>query len=140
MSNWSKSNFLQQRDLELWESRDLPNFPPHYPTKCKESSFFLFLLQRFHVLQLHEKSLEAHCNPNVNCCRQFRASCLCTKMVVLWVCTFSEDEMNIPELHHKKTANFLIAFSSASSIFSTRQDILLQKLTDLKMESRRSFT
>ena len=52
MGNSSKSNFLHQRDLELWDSRDLPNFPPPYPTKCQESSIFSFLLQCIYPLQI----------------------------------------------------------------------------------------
>ena len=39
-----------------------------------------------------------------------------------------------------KTPNSLIMFLSVSSISSTMQDILLQKLTELKMEGRMIFT
>ena len=52
MGNSSKSKFPHQRDLELWDSRDLPNFPPLYPTNCQESCIFLFLLQSIEPLQL----------------------------------------------------------------------------------------
>ena len=37
MGNWSKFNFLYQRDLELWDSRDIPKLPPLYPINCQES-------------------------------------------------------------------------------------------------------
>ena len=48
----SKSNILHQRDFELWDSHDLPNFPPLYPINCEEFCFFLFRLLGFHLLQL----------------------------------------------------------------------------------------
>ena len=71
MVNSSKSNFLHQRHLELWESRDFPNFPPLYPINCQESCIFLFLLQNIQPLQLLEECLKAHCNPNIHCSAQF---------------------------------------------------------------------
>ena len=50
--NSNQSQFLHQRDLELWDSRDLPNFPPLYSINCQDSCFFLFLLQSFHPFHL----------------------------------------------------------------------------------------
>ena len=41
MGNLIKSNFLQ-RDLEIWDSRDFPNFPPFHQVNCQESCTFLF--------------------------------------------------------------------------------------------------
>ena len=52
MGNSSKSQFLHPRDLELWDSRNLPNFPPLYPINCQELCIFLFLLQSIHPFQL----------------------------------------------------------------------------------------
>ena len=89
MGNSSKSKFLHQRDLELWDSRCLLIFPPLYPKNCQESCIFLLLLQIIHSFQLQEECLKAHCNPNVLCSTQFCAIFLCTKtlfcgFVLLW--------------------------------------------------------
>ena len=71
-------------------------------------------------------------HPNIHCSTHFRARFLYTKMPVLWVCIFLEDEKSIPELSHQKNPNSLRKFEPASSIFITMQDMLLQKSTNLK--------
>ena len=48
-----------------------------------------------------EKSSERHCNPNTHCSPQFRANFLYTILLVLWLGTFLEDEMSIPEHFHQ---------------------------------------
>ena len=108
MGNSSKSSFLHQRDLELRGSPDFPNFPPLYPINYQESCIFLFILQSIHPLQLFEERLIARCNPNIYCSAPFRARFVCTKMLLLWVCTFLEDEMNVLELCHQKKSQFPI--------------------------------
>ena len=40
MGNSSKCKFLPQRDLELWDSHGLPNFPTLHPINCQESWIF----------------------------------------------------------------------------------------------------
>ena len=42
MGNSRKSKLLHQRDLELWDSRVLPNFPLIYPINGPEPCVFLF--------------------------------------------------------------------------------------------------
>ena len=44
LGNWNKSLFLQEQDVELWDSHDLPIFLPLYPLICQQPCFFLFLL------------------------------------------------------------------------------------------------
>ena len=75
--------------------------------QCQESSFFLIFLQSNHTLHLKKECSEAHYNPNTQYSTQFSAPFLYTKMLVLWVCTFLEDEMKIPELYHKLTLQTL---------------------------------
>ena len=105
MSNWSKSKFLHllldRKDLEVWSSHDQQSFPHLHPMKCQESSIFLFFLQSSHTLHLKEECSEAHYHPNIQYSTQFLAPFLYTKMLVLCVCTFLEDEMKIPELYQK---------------------------------------
>ena len=52
IGNSSNSKFLDQRDLEIRESQNLPNFPHLCPINCQESCIFLFLLQSIQILQL----------------------------------------------------------------------------------------
>ena len=99
VSEWvtrsSKSKLLHQRVLKRWDSRDVPSFPPLWSINCQESCNFLFLLQSVHHLQLWEEWLKTHCNPNLLCSTQIRASFLCTNTIYSWACTFLDDEMNI---------------------------------------------
>ena len=137
MGSWSKSTFLYliPQALEFWDSDDHPSFPLLYPLKRSKACIFLFPLQSIHPLNLLVKRFGAHCNPNFHCSTQFHANFLYTKKLVLWVCTFLEDEKNMPEhSHQKKTTNSSTTFLSACSISGTMQDILLQKSPELKME------
>ena len=101
MGNSSKSTLVHQRDLELLASHDLPSFQHPYLLICQVSSIFLFFLQITYPLHHWEECSEAHCNLNVHCSTQFRASFLYTKLLSLWVCTFLEGETSIPELSHQ---------------------------------------
>ena len=114
VGNSSKSTFLHQRDLEIWDSCDLPNSPPFYPINRQESGFLLFFLQTVHPLQLQEECLQAHCIANVHCSTQFRESSLRTKTLALWVCIFFKTKWVSLNFAIKKSPNSLITFLSAS--------------------------
>ena len=101
VSEWvtpTNSTFLEKRDIELWDSFDLPNFLHLYSLKCQQICMFLFFLQKIHW----DEIWEAHCNPNIHCSTQFRARFLYTKLLALWVCNFFEIAMSIPEHCHQK--------------------------------------
>ena len=121
MSNSSKTTFLHQRDLELWDNHDHPSFPPLYPLNWQISSIFPFFLETnspFTSLRW-----EAHCNPKVHCSTQFRASFLYIKLLALWFVLFWRTKwvsLKIP-INISNTPNSLLTFLPASSISSTMQ-------------------
>ena len=103
----------------------------HFSVPLAEYSPFIYLWRK----------LEAHCNLNVFCYTQICADFLENKKLVLCVSTISggrnESPWNLPSI---KTPNSLKTFSSEVSKSSTIPNILFQKLTELKMEARKSFT
>ena len=75
-------------------------FLPLHPLHYQESCIFLSLLQIIHSVQLLEECWDAHYNPNIHCCTQFRAIFFNTKKLVLCVCTFLEEGMSSPAVFH----------------------------------------
>ena len=141
IGNSNKSTFLHQRHLEYWDRHDVASFPALYPINCQKSCIFLFPLQIVHPLHYWEECWEAHCNPNVHCSTQYRASFLYTTLLALWVCTILEGKMGIswtfPSL---ELSDFKRTILSAISISCTMQDILLQNSTELKLKARKNLT
>ena len=140
MGNSSKSLLLHQRDLEPWDSRELPNFPPLHPLNYHESCIFLFFFK---------VSTPYSCRKNV--CKltviqtftvphnSLQVSCAAKRLFCGFVLSGGRNEYPwiLPWI---QTASSLITFSSAGSISSIIQDMLPQKLTELKIEGRKSFT
>ena len=89
-SEWvtrANPHFFINKISNFLGSHDHPNFTPLYPIICQGSCFFLFVLQFIDPLRLQVKCWEGHCNPNVHCSTQFRASFLYTKLLSFWFCT-----------------------------------------------------
>ena len=110
-----------------------------YPLNSSKAWISLFPLQSFQPVNLLVERFGAHCNQNFHCSTQFHANFVYTKKVVLWVCTFWRTKrvsLNIPI---NETSRCLYMFLAASSEFSTMQDILLRKSTELKMERREFY-
>ena len=140
MGNSSKSTFLHQRELELWDSYDLPNFPPVYQNFVRNFAFFCSFCEVFTL-----------CGPRQNVC----------KLTIIQPSTVPHNSVQIsptpkrlicgivPFWKTKRVSlNFAIRkfptpefpqFTSPRSISSTMQGILLRESTDLKKEGRRSF-
>ena len=97
VGNSSKSTFLLQRDLELWYSHDLPNFPPLSPRNCHNFCTFLFFFAKSSTFTALGKMFGLKCACKL-CSTHFCASFLYTKTLALWVWTFLDDEMSVPEL------------------------------------------
>ena len=142
MSNSSKSNFLHQGDLELWDSGDLPNFTPLYPKKCLEPCIFCsfckvftFYTSRKNVwkLTVNQTSTVPHNSLLVSCARK-RLFC----RFVLF-CRTKWVSLNFAVNKNSPFPKNVLSFLSARSISSTMQDILLQKSTELEMEEKKEF-
>ena len=43
----NKSTILHERDLALWDSHDLPSFPPSHPLNCHESCIFFVRFAKY---------------------------------------------------------------------------------------------
>ena len=68
----------------------------------KNRAFFLFLVQKKHLLRHREDYWEAHCNANIHCSTQLLASFSNNKMLVFFnLCTFFENKMIISEHSHQ---------------------------------------
>ena len=58
MGSLSKSTFLHQRDLEVWDSHDHPSFPSLYPGKCQESCIFFVPFCKIFTHRVFKKNVE----------------------------------------------------------------------------------
>ena len=140
MGNSSKFNFLQQWDLDLCDSRDLPSFPSLYPKTCQEYCISCSFCKEFTLysnwknvwkLTVIQTSTVPHNSVQVS-----RAP----KRLFCDLCFFGWQNDYAWTLPSIKTLNSPIIFLSASPVFSKLPDIKLQKSTELNIDRKESFS
>ena len=143
MGSWSKTTVvgLILQAPVFWDSHGYPSFLLLFSLSCSKFCVLFLPSQNIQPSYVLVKRFGGLCNPNFHCSTQFYANFSHTKKLVLWVCTFLDDEKSILEHSHpNKLQTLFLKFLSDSSKPSIMHEILPQKSTDLKMEVRESLT
>ena len=141
IGNSSKSKFLHKRYLEFLDSRDLPNFRLFFQKNAKNLTILQSFCKIFNLyssrkniwkVTVIQTSFVPHNSMQVSCAPK----CLFCGFVLF----LRRKGVSLNFAFNKKSYFLRNISLSASSISGTKQDILLQKSTELKMEGRKSFT
>ena len=140
MGNSSKTKFLHQQDLGLWDEWS-SKFFNSLSTKLARILNFSDLFAEFSPLASSRKMYGSSVLPKPPLFHTIPCNFLVNQTACfVGLYFFEKRNKHLRTFASKRTPKSLKTCLSSISLSSTMQDILLQKPTKLKMEGKRSFT